>query len=245
MSRHTDQVQLDDQQLEAFDQEYVSTPIWTALEPQLRRHLGAGPARMLDIGGGNGMFADRMLEAFDELSVVVLEPAANLAEANTVRQRKHVVVGGTADLDGLDGTFDLICFNWVLHHLVGSDAKTTDRLVADAFIEAAARLSPTGNILVIENDYRGAVADDLPGRLIFELTSSKALTTITTRLGANTAGVGVRFRSNAAWRSTFLDHGLLVAWSWESEPWPTFPRVVQLGLLARRPRHHVYLLRPR
>ncbi len=58
--------------------------------------------------------------------------------------------------------------------------------------------------------YDGAVFDALPSHLIYELTASKALAGITWRMGANTAGVGVCFRSKRGWEKVIDQAGLTV-----------------------------------
>jgi len=119
-----------------------------------------------------------------------------------------------------DRKFDLILFNWILHHLVvGSYAKTT-ALQRNVVAKARRLLNPGGVVSVLENLYEGSVVDGVPSRLIFELTSSKLLKPLIRRLGANTAGCGVCFRSRRAWREDAAQCGLAVKTFMELTPKP-------------------------
>ena len=52
--------------------------------------------------------------------------------------------------------------------------------------------------------YQGWVVENVPGRLIYHLTSAKLTASLARRMGANTAGVGVCFLSKHQWLMTFL-----------------------------------------
>ncbi|HYN79031.1 MAG TPA: class I SAM-dependent methyltransferase, partial [Lamprocystis sp. (in: g-proteobacteria)] len=83
---------LADQQTEAFDVEYVIPQLWALIEPHLDRRL-SGPSRFLDIGGGNGVFTDRVLDAYPQASGVIVEPSQGLRERNLPRSSKTLVSG--------------------------------------------------------------------------------------------------------------------------------------------------------
>ncbi|MGZ5686048.1 MAG: hypothetical protein ACXWG9_18120, partial [Usitatibacter sp.] len=54
---------LDASQEATFDQEYVDDALWERTRPAIVPRLPASP-RILDVGGGNGQFMDRMLASF-------------------------------------------------------------------------------------------------------------------------------------------------------------------------------------
>ena len=89
-------------------------------------------------------------------------------------------------------------------------AKTVPEQVGLCLEQARALLRPGGRIVVYEQVYEGFVVE--PGRLIFALTTVKQPISakVMNKLGANTAGVGVRFRSKSGWRKLFSRHGLAV-----------------------------------
>ena len=199
---------LSEDQTEAFDVEYVNDDLWRILEPQLKTRL-SGPSRFLDVGGGNGMLVDRILNAFPESEGVNLEPANNLVLANAAHPRKTVVPAMLQDLNVDEaGKFDVITINWVIHHLIVDNYGGTLDCQADALRQLGRLLKPGGAILAFENIYDGAVIDEAPSRLIFELTASKLLARVTAKMGANTAGVGVCFHSETGWRKVFRAAGL-------------------------------------
>ena len=204
--------QLDDEQLETFDTDYVRGERWDAMCRFLDNAIQElETVRILDIGGGNGQFADQLLERYDTIEVTVLDNAEVLLAKNTEHPRKTVRLGSAADLGSLfDGeSFEVVTINWVLHHLVVDGYAPTAEVVKATLLGAKRVLIPSGHLSVFENLYEGYIVDSAPSRLIFGLTSlsSERFADVLGRLGANTAGVGVCFRSDVAWRSLFADAG--------------------------------------
>lgn len=201
---------LDEQQLEAFDTEYVTPDLWAIVSKQIDTAWPNGIFRFVDLGGGNGKFADTILAAYPLSSGVVLDNGRSLLEKNMPHPNKRLVFGGIEDLStSLQGeSFDLVCYNWVLHHLIDSTHHASTRNQIAALGQARQLLRPGGRVSVFENFYEGMAFNTLPGRLIFELTSSKALAPLTKRFGANTAGVGVCFRSEQSWKRAIEAAGL-------------------------------------
>ena len=201
---------LADQQTEAFDVEYVIPQLWVLIEPYLNARLGR-PSRFLDIGGGNGVFTDRVLDAFPQTQGVIVEPSRTLRERNLPRPSK-TLVPGTFQAAAFDPErcFDVIFFNWVLHHFVADTYGQTQRLQLQGLMDARNLLTADGIVVIFENYYPGLLIDDLPSRLIYTLTASRLLKAFTQRLGANTAGVGVCFHSRTAWLRKVAQAGLQV-----------------------------------
>jgi len=67
--------------------------------------------------------------------------------------------------------------------------------------------------------YQGWVVENVPGRLIYHLTSAKLTASLARRMGANTAGVGVCFLSKHQWLMTFRESGLEVLSYAEPDDW--------------------------
>lgn len=190
-------LKLDSEQTKTFDVEYVDQ----ALFDKTLAQVDTGQVtRVLDVGGGNGLYADKLVEYFPQATVTNLEPDAYLAGRNQQHPRKRVLVSDFQHAELEPATFDLVFFSWVLHHFVGSSYGATLALQSGGLEAARGLLKPGGKMVIFENYYDGMMMDDLPGRLIYELTRSKTLSPFTARLGANTAGVGVCFHSAQAWR---------------------------------------------
>ena len=109
------------------------------------------------------------------------------------------------------GDEELVCFNLILHHLVGRDAARTRELQARALRAWAGR---AGRVFVNEYVYEAFVEPTLSGKLIYAVTSSRALSWLAgavarfvPSLRANTFGVGVRFRTGAEWEALFREAG--------------------------------------
>jgi SAM-dependent methyltransferase len=143
---------------------------------------------------------------------VIVDNFQPMLDRNRPHPRKRAVCASAYALGAaLEGRrFDLITINVLLHHLVGGDAAATRRQLVGFLADLPSLLAPGGRVLVYEQCYEGWLPWVEPGGLIWAVTSlrhpliQKALF----RLGANTAGVGVAFRSRAGWRGAFADAGL-------------------------------------
>jgi ubiquinone/menaquinone biosynthesis C-methylase UbiE len=203
--------QLDDSQLESFDTEYVNGRLWKIVCKQVDRSFPDGKFTFLDVGGGNGKFADRLLAKYPGARGTVLDNAQILLDRNQPNCRKKLVNASVEELFQMGNeTYDIIFFNWLLHHLVSDSYVQTCENISKIFGQVLPLLSPQGRISIFENMYDGIFVDRAPSRLIFELTSSKVLARFTSKMGANTAGVGVCFLSYRHWCSVIAQHPLII-----------------------------------
>ena len=170
-------------------------------------------------GGGA---TDMLLDAYPGARGVVLDAAEVLLRENKRHPRKEVLLARAENLDELFGErkFDLVLFNWILHHLVLDSYAKTVELQRTVIAKSRRLLNPGGVISILENLYEGTVVDGVPSRLIFELTKSTMLKPLVSRLGANTAGCGVCFRSRKAWKEDAGRAGLSVDTFVELSPKP-------------------------
>ena len=163
---------------------------------------------ILDIGGGYGYFA---------LSAKAMNPNVRVYETdlNALEycrgsgvEARHV----DATMPTVIGDEKLVCFNLILHHLIGKTERETKTLQ-----ESAIRAWSRPYIFVHEYCYQSYFSTDLSARLIYVITSSSALSVIgkliskfIPSLRANTFGVGVRFRSSPEWLRFFEKCGFEV-----------------------------------
>lgn len=193
--------------------------------------------RFLDVGGGIGRAAALVANADERISVDVVDPSP-LAEDHFEDHPKTKLIEGDFLRVELDGRYGAVLFRVVLHHLVAPLESPTDASTRanqlEALRRAKALLRPGGVICVLENYYEPIVGTDTAGRLIFEATRSKAIASVTRRLGANTAGEGVRFRSQKAWTSISDEAGLSLlervqspVWGKASPLWQNLPLLVR------------------
>ncbi|HWE22900.1 MAG TPA: class I SAM-dependent methyltransferase [Myxococcales bacterium] len=236
---------LDDDQLRAFNTEQICEKEWAVLKPVFDERFANREFSFVDVGGGNGSFADMLLAAYPRARGVVLDPAEILLSENKPHPRKEVKLARAESMDELFGErkFDLILFNWILHHLVLDSYAKTIELQRAVILKARRLLERGGVISVLENLYEGNVVDAVPSRLIFELTSSKLLKPLVRRLGANTAGTGVCFRSRTAWEKDATWAGLRVAKFIEMTPKP-IGAVKELLLQVKFVGHGFFWLEP-
>lgn len=201
---------LDDSQVEAFDTDYMYEGRWLKLKSFIDRDFPDGKFRILDVGGGNGNFADLVLRNYPGATAVVVDLSDLLLSKNKPDPRKSVLKGSATELQTVEGPFDIVCCNWLLHHLVGDSYGQSIKNIRGTLAQCRRLLSPRGRVCIWENRYDGMVLDGVPGRLIYELTSMRSIAKFTHAMGANTAGVGVCFQSRNQWQRHFESQGLKV-----------------------------------
>ncbi len=192
---------LTDEQLGDFDREYMNPRMFNALCEWIRQQKSLGGSfEFLDVGGGNGVFADKMLAAYPEATGTVLDNSELLLGRNTPHPHKTLELRSAEFLDCLDRSFDLVFFNFVLHHFVVGGYRETRRKQIDILRKAASRLKPNGHIVLLECMPRGMISDTLCSFLINRITSSRLLARLVRRAGANTGGIGVCFLGKNQWQ---------------------------------------------
>ena len=212
---------LEPNQLLTFDTDYTRDKNkWSVCSSFLRKRFPEGRFRFLDVGGGNGVFADKTLVEFPLARGVVLDNARFLLDRNLPNLRKHLVCESVVKIPQLfgDEKFDVIFFNWLLHHLTGSSYGSTRAFQRQVFLDAKSILSFNGCIVVFENMYDGLAINGFPSWLIYQITSSRMLYPFTKRF-ANTAGCGVCFLSQTQWEREFEGLNLRVIHQQQFRSW--------------------------
>lgn len=167
--------------------------------------------KIVDIGGGCGFFA-KALQNVSGLNVRVLD-----TDSQSVEHCRHEGIDaahGDALNPTMAGDESVVCFNLILHHLVGKSEEETRELQKRAL---SVWHSKAPAIFVNEYIYESYGADGFSGWLIYQITSNSVLSKlgnliakVLPSLKANTFGVGVRFRSHAEWEKMFESLGFSV-----------------------------------
>jgi 2-polyprenyl-3-methyl-5-hydroxy-6-metoxy-1,4-benzoquinol methylase len=179
---------------------------------------------VLDLGGGNGLFADQLLARFPRSTVTILEISCALLSRNDPSKRKELIHGSIEEMtDVLTGrTFDYISMNWVLHHLVGNSYRASLENCCKTLIHCRKLLKPGGMVIIAENMFDSYLGSNLASHIIYAITEIKWRWFVQwTKRFFNTAGVGVCFQSERAWRRIFGETGFDVVafqrgvvWGW-------------------------------
>jgi len=198
--------QLNADQLESFNTEYVNGVFWDAVVNQIDKHFTTGKFTFLDIGGGNGVFTDRILMHYPQSEAFLLDNASNLIEINTQHPRKTIILDSVENLEKYLNIYsiDIVFINWVLHHLV-SNTYTNTRINIANILLIIKRNERIKYLAIFENMYNGSVFDSLPSKLIYQITSLKSIKLLARKMGANTAGIGVCFLSKKMWIKLFCN----------------------------------------
>lgn len=223
--------------VESFDEEFVNEGIWEIIKTCIDRDFPDGNFIFLDIGGGNGLFADRVLQNYPKCSGTVLDSSRFLLDKNTQNDRKTLICRSVEDIHQVFAKkqFDIIFINWVLHHLVHNYYVSSKRNIVYLLQMIRPLLTSRGRISVLENVYDGFPLDYLPSFLIFYAASSKVLAPIIRRLGVHSAGVGICFLSKNQWESVFRNAHLRINMFTEDEKW-RFPIWLKIFLFLKEAR---------
>jgi hypothetical protein len=202
----------------------------------------AGDSLVLDVGGGEGHFA-RALKGRMGARVRVLD-ADPKAVAACIAAGLDAQVGD-ALAPAPTGEEQVVCFNLILHHLVGE----TDRITQALQVQALAAWRGTARAVFVNEYIYDSWLGDASGWLIYRITSSRLLSAVGSfvarfvpSLKANTFGVGVRFRSHESWTRVFAGLGYRIqAYARGIEEQVSLPRRL---LLIKSCRKDCYLLVP-
>ena len=103
------------------------------------------PFTLLDLGGGNGLFADQLLARFPKGVVTIIDISSALLSKNNLSSRKELIHGAIENMGEIFAgrRFDYITMNWVLHHLVGQSYRLCKEHQVNTLIRCKALLRPS------------------------------------------------------------------------------------------------------
>jgi hypothetical protein len=231
---------LNEAQTHSFDMEYINENRWSIIKRCIDNDFYNKKFSFLDIGGGNGIFTDKILNTYNNSTGTIVDNSEFLINKNQSNNRKKVILDSVENLDNIlnNAHFDLVFINWVLHHLVAESYAETEMNVVNILTLSSQFLNADGRISIFEDIYDGIWFDNLPSHLIYHLTSLKSLAGLMNMWGANTAGVGVCFRSKANWMSIIQKSKLrMIEYTDDDNVYLSFPRRLFLHVGRVRPAH--------
>src|SRR5258706_3977835 len=116
---------LDDSQVESFDTEYVKEGRWDTIRAHIDKDFPGGEFTFLDVGGGSGNFADRLLAQYPKSVGTIIDNAEVLLEKNRPNERKPLIWDSVENLRQMSMRYDMVCVHWLLHHLVSDSYAQT------------------------------------------------------------------------------------------------------------------------
>lgn len=212
---------LSDAQTQAFDTVYMDSGLWRMLQARIDSDFPDGDFRFLDLGGGNGSFADSLLDRYPRSTGLLIDNSNNLLSANAPHPRKSLVCDTVENL-GLHPEFggvDIVFCNWFLHHMVTDSYRGSLKAIRSVLRSGKDLLSERGRLSIFDVMHDGILIDFLPSLLIYHLTSASWFAPIARRLGANSAGTGVCLLSQARWSRVIADAGLEVLSYTDDNSW--------------------------
>ncbi|MDU2064969.1 MAG: class I SAM-dependent methyltransferase [Sporomusaceae bacterium] len=210
---------LNEESVKTFNQDYVTEATWQMVVSAIEQQWGNKEFSFADLGGGNGLFTDRILAAFPQASGTLIDNSPYLIKENRPHERKRLIFDSIEQAPRHIQSVDIVFCNWLLHHLVADSYQVTRQNIVAALRLGKGLLAKDGRMSIFENLYEGILFHNLPSHLIFSLTSQTKLAPLLRRFGANTAGCGVCFLSKPEWRQTLKQSGLMIERVQEDEPW--------------------------
>ena len=209
----------------------------------LGKQMGSNQNTLLDVGGGQGFFALAARSVFGLHCRVIDTDPVSVSAAQAQGVEAHCENALNPTIRGDEG---VVCFNLILHHLVGNSEQDTRALQSSAIHHWV-----KSDSLVFVNEYiYESYLENFSGSLIYQITKSRSLSALgafvarfVPSLKANTFGVGVRFRSNAEWKRLFNEAGYEVVKEQLGEP--KLVSAARRLLLIRDIRRDSFLLRSR
>ena len=83
---------LTNEQIESFDVDYVQNHVgWDKIESFINKYFPDKSFTFLDIGGGNGVFADRILETYNKAEGIIIDNSKYILSKNKPNSRKTII----------------------------------------------------------------------------------------------------------------------------------------------------------
>jgi SAM-dependent methyltransferase len=204
-----------------------------------------GYATGADIGGSVGHFANLLKDRCKKLERIdVIDPSVRSRNSFCGVENVHFLHTSLEQLS-TDQKYDFVVVNFVLHHIVRNTNRQTYEAQKSFISKILPVLKEDGVIFIEENIYEGVFGTDLGGRVIYEITKLKSIASLTRKLGANTAGEGVRFRNQRSWDTMFRSVGLRELDSIVNKRFGvSFPYYKKIPLLCNERYQSVKILKP-
>jgi hypothetical protein len=166
---------------------------------------------VVDLGGGVGYFANEIKRRFGyTVRVIDMDPVS------IEKCRGKDLQADVGDVTALPpkGDEQVVCYNLILHHLVGKSSLDTYNLQSKALMN----WKHNGNAIFVNEYIYESYIPGFSGWVIYKITSSQLLSSIGKLVSrvikafkANTFGTGVRFRSDSEWIALFANAGFIVS----------------------------------
>jgi len=204
------QVKLAQHQIEAFYSDRLANDQIVHFQKLVGSDLISKIRVVVDVGGGCGHFARQLVEKTGLQTRVVDSDQLSIENCKRDYGDHLEAEVGDALKPQIYGDEDVVCFNLILHHLVGSTESETRALQKQALI---AWREQAKTIFINEYIYDSFIKG-FSGRIIYEITRSPFLSVLGRLVGtfipslkANTFGIGVRFRAHHEWIELFEECG--------------------------------------
>ena len=199
----------------------------------------------LDIGGGIGTFSNAIINLNNNIQSIDVVDPSELAHLGFVENSKiNLIKGYMSDISS-EKSYEFITANLVCHHIISNTNKDTFDAQVSFLKHAHTILKPGGVLFVEENIYESYFLEDISGRLIYEITSLRLFEKIIRKLGANTAGEGVRFHSDQVWRKIFAKAGFKIVQTHDDLSFGDMPLWQEILLLSKFRYQRIYVLEKR
>jgi len=127
---------------------------------------------LLDIGGGNGLFAKEVLKLCPQSVVIVIDPSSRMLDLVN-DSRIETIKGALPDQLICQKTVDYIHIRSVLHHLIGPSPAKSLELMALSLKSTYDMLRPGGALMLQDECYESYIHPTLHRDLLFYLLKAQ------------------------------------------------------------------------
>ena len=131
-----------------------------------------GALKLLDIGGGSGVFAKFIATECPNIEVTLLEPSESMS--NQMDDARIIKISGMLPHNiSVNNSYDYIHIKEVLHHITGSSIKESKKLLEESLVTINEILADDGFLLIHELFYESLIYPPLTSTLIYHLLRFK------------------------------------------------------------------------
>lgn len=191
----------------SYDIEYIGHELFNRLSKQLdmlfpTRH----PFHLLDVGGGSGLYADKVLDKYPSANVTIVEPDKNLLGLNRPHHNKQLCCSRFEKYT-FEQKYDIIQFNWVLHHVVANTYYETTLLQQQALQSAHQHLNDQGMVVIFENFHEGILVNNMINECFGHGDETSDLDPSIRHLISSPPYTSVCFHNRSTWHDMLLNAG--------------------------------------
>ncbi len=178
--------------------------------------------RVVDIGGGSGLFASALISQNPALDISIIDPSEELLRKVAVSGIKKIIGSLPNEID-TSSTYDFVHIKEVLHHIPGSTIAECKHNVADSLKTLNRIMDDEGYLLIHDLYYESLIYPELTRDLIYHLLHVQDKVGIRLPSPELLLGLEVCFFTRSELKQMITDSGFIIEeyheypWTWHTK----------------------------